>query len=173
MCIFFFSSRRRHTRCALVTGVQTCALPISNDENVQIERSQGLPQVNADGSYTETLRQSGASINSYSRFAQGGVTLTVPLYRGGAVANGVKAAKARVESGQANVRATEASIFNAVVGAYMDVIRDSAIVALNQANVRALDVNLEATNDRFEVGDLTRTDIAQSESRLAVARSDL
>src|SRR3546814_3887165 len=55
----------------------------------------------------------------------------------------------------------------------MDVIRDSAIVALNQANVRALDVNLEATNDRFEVGDLTRTDIAQSESRLAVARSDL
>ncbi|HEY9579847.1 MAG TPA: TolC family outer membrane protein [Rhizorhapis sp.] len=145
----------------------------ANDENVQIERSQGLPQVNADGSYTETLRQSGASINSYSRFAQGGVTLTVPLYRGGAVANGVKAAKARVESGQANVRATEASIFNAVVGAYMDVIRDSAIVALNQANVRALDVNLEATNDRFEVGDLTRTDIAQSESRLAVARSDL
>src|SRR3546814_20019690 len=48
----------------------------ANDENVQIERSQGLPQVNADGSYTETLRQSGASINSYSRFAQGGVTLT-------------------------------------------------------------------------------------------------
>src|SRR3546814_20667022 len=55
----------------------------------------------------------------------------------------------------------------------MDVIRDSAIVALNQANVRSLDVNLEATNDRFEVGDLTRTDIAQFESRLAVARSDL
>src|SRR3546814_9736287 len=55
----------------------------------------------------------------------------------------------------------------------MDVIRDSAIVTLSQANVRALDVNLEATNDRFEVGDLTRTDIAQSESRLAVARSDL
>src|SRR3546814_17714145 len=53
----------------------------ANDENVQIERSQGLPQVNAAGSYTETLRQSGASINSYSRFAQGGVTLTVPLYR--------------------------------------------------------------------------------------------
>src|SRR3546814_8742077 len=57
----------------------------ANDENVQIERSQGLPQVNADGSYTETLRQSGASINRYSRFAKGGVTLTVPLSRGGAV----------------------------------------------------------------------------------------
>ena len=55
----------------------------------------------------------------------------------------------------------------------MNVIRDSAIVALNQSNVRALVVNLEATRDRFEVGDLTRTDIAQSESRLALARSDL
>src|SRR3546814_4809232 len=116
--------------------------------------------------YPETLRQSGASINSYSRFAQGGVTLTVPLYRGGAVANGVKAAKARVESGQANVRATEASIFNAVVVAYMDVIRDSAIVALNQANVRALDVNLDATNERFEVGDLTRTRSEEHTSEL-------
>src|SRR3546814_10135170 len=109
----------------------------------------------------------------YTTLFRSGVTLTVPLDRGGAVANGVKAAKARVESGQANVRATEASIFNAVVGAYMDVISDSAIVALNQANVRALDVNLEATNDRFEVGDLTRKDIEQSETRLAVARRDL
>jgi outer membrane protein len=55
----------------------------------------------------------------------------------------------------------------------MDVIRDGAIVALNRANVNVLEVNLQATNDRFEVGDLTRTDIAQSESRLALARSDL
>src|SRR3546814_3602997 len=54
----------------------------ADDENVQIERSQGLPQVNADGSYTETLRQSSASINSYSPFPHGGMTLSVPIYRG-------------------------------------------------------------------------------------------
>src|SRR3546814_11712432 len=105
--------------------------------------------------YPETLRQSGASINSYSRFAQGGVTMTVHLYRGGAVANGVKAAKASVESGPANVRATEASIINAVVGANIDVIRDNAIVALNQSNVLALDVHIEAANARSE--DVDRT----------------
>ena len=78
-----------------------------------------------------------------------------------------------VRAGQANLRGTEASIFSQVVAAYMDVIRDSAIVSLNLANVKVLDVNLQATNDRFEVGDLTRTDVAQSQSRLALAQSDL
>ncbi|MBB4642399.1 TolC family outer membrane protein [Rhizorhapis suberifaciens] len=145
----------------------------ANDENVPIERSEGLPDIGGVGSYTENVKRSENSFNSPRRLVQGGVTLTVPIYRGGGVANRVKAAKARVLAGQADLRGTEASVFSSVVAAYMDVIRDGAIVGLNQANVRALDVNLEATRDRFEVGDLTRTDIAQSESRLAVARSDL
>lgn len=145
----------------------------ANDENVPIERSAGLPDIGADAGYTENVKRSDISLGTPRRIFQSGVTLGVPIYRGGAVANSVKAAKARVEAGQADLRGTEASIFSAVVAAYMDVIRDGAIVGLNQANVRALDVNLQATRDRFEVGDLTRTDIAQSESRLAVARSDL
>lgn len=143
------------------------------DENVPLERSEGLPDLGATGSYTENIKRSENSFTSPRRLAQGGVTLSVPIYRGGGVANRVKAAKARVAAGQADLRGTEASVFSAVVAAYMDVIRDTAIVGLNQSNVRALEVNLEATRDRFEVGDLTRTDIAQSESRLAVARSDL
>jgi outer membrane protein len=53
----------------------------------------------------------------------------------------------------------------------MDVIRDRAIVELNQNNVRVLTTNLEATRDRFEIGDLTRTDVAQSEARLQLGRS--
>ena len=143
------------------------------DENVPLERSEGLPDLGATGSYTENIKRSENSFTSPRRLAQGGVTLSVPIYRGGGVANRVQAAKARVAAGQADLRGTEASVFSAVVAAYMDVIRDTAIVGLNQSNVRALEVNLEATRDRFEVGDLTRTDIAQSESRLAVARSDL
>ena len=55
----------------------------------------------------------------------------------------------------------------------MDVIRDRAIVELNDNNVRVLETNLEATQDRFEIGDVTRTDVAQSEARLALARSRL
>jgi outer membrane protein len=71
------------------------------------------------------------------------------------------------------LRGTEADVFSAVVAAYMDVIRDEAIVGLNRTQVRVLGVNLEATRDRFEVGDLTRTDVAQSEARLALARAQL
>src|SRR3546814_8008302 len=55
----------------------------------------------------------------------------------------------------------------------MDVIRDQAIVQLNQKNVSVLRTNLQATSDRFEIGDLTRTDVAQSEARLALAEGDL
>ena len=74
-------------------------------------------------------------------------------------------------SGRANLRDTEASLFSQVVGAYMDVIRDQAIVQLQRANLGVLAVNLEATKDRFQVGDLTRTDVAQSQARLALAKS--
>jgi outer membrane protein len=55
----------------------------------------------------------------------------------------------------------------------MDVIRDTSIVELNQNQVRVLETNLQASKDRFEVGDLTRTDVAQSEARLSGARSQL
>lgn len=55
----------------------------------------------------------------------------------------------------------------------MDVIRAQAIVDLNRKQVGVLTVNLEATRDRFEVGDLTRTDVAQSEARLAFAKAQL
>jgi len=143
----------------------------ATDENVPIQKAAGRPGLVAGADYTESVVRS----NEFQarRNLSADSTLTVPIYSGGAVRNGINAAKRRVEAGQANLRGTEASIFSQVVAAYMDVIRDSAIVSLNHSNVRALDVNLQATNDRFEVGDLTRTDIAQSESRLALARSDL
>ena len=145
----------------------------ANDENVPIRKADGRPALEATGSYSESILKPTISFTSPQRTVSANAQLTVPIYAGGAVRNGVKAAKTRVEAGRANLRGTEASIFSQVVGAYMDVIRDSAIVSLNRANVNVLDVNLQATNDRFEVGDLTRTDVAQSESRLALARSDL
>ena len=145
----------------------------ATNENVAIQKSAGRPTADATGEYQEIVIRPTRSFLAPHR--QGTISggLNVPIYRGGAVRNGVKAAETRVEAGQANLRGTEASIFSQVVAAYMDVIRDSAIVSLNQANVRVLDVNLQASNDRFEVGDLTRTDVAQSESRLALAQSDL
>jgi outer membrane protein len=145
----------------------------ANDENVPIQKSQGLPQVGAQVDYQENLVLPGNAFFSPKRSVNVGGQVSVPIYQGGAVRNAVKAAKFRVEAGQADLRATEASIFSQTVGAYMDVIRDQAIVQLNQKNVAVLRTNLQASSDRFEIGDLTRTDVAQSQARLALAEGDL
>ncbi|MDO9362131.1 MAG: TolC family outer membrane protein [Sphingopyxis sp.] len=145
----------------------------ANDENVPIQKSQGLPQVGAQVDYQENLVLPGNAFFSPKRSVNVGAQVSVPIYQGGAVRNAVKAAKFRVEAGQADLRATEASIFSQTVGAYMDVIRDQAIVQLNQKNVAVLRTNLQASSDRFEIGDLTRTDVAQSQARLALAEGDL
>jgi outer membrane protein len=144
----------------------------ATDENVPIQKAAGRPGLDVTGSYSESILKPTISFTSPQRTVNAQANLSVPIYSGGTVRNGVKAAKIRVAAGQAGLRGTEASIFSQTVGAYMDVIRDMAIVSLNQANVKVLEVNLQATNDRFEVGDLTRTDVAQSQSRLALARSD-
>src|SRR5439155_27351759 len=102
-----------------------------------------------------------------------GVDLSYPLFNGGSVRNSVRAAETRVQAGRATLRAVEGDVFTQAVSAYMDVIRDRAIVELNRNNVKVLQTNLEATQDRFQIGDLTRTDVAQSEARLQLGRSQL
>lgn len=144
----------------------------ANDENVPIARSRGRPGVNGTGTLTDSVYDSDATIGP-TRSARLGLNLSMPIYSGGAVRNSVRAAVTRVDAGQANLRGTESDVFTQAVTAYVDVIRDEAIVRLNQQNVRVLEVNLQATRDRFEVGDLTRTDVAQSEARLANARAQL
>ncbi len=143
------------------------------DETVPIERADGLPSVGGSAQYTEYLKQSSSSSLAPDRALTAGLDLAVPVYAGGAVKNSVRAAKTRVQAGRADLKATESGVFAQTVAAYMDVIRDSAVVQLNRQNVDALGVNLQATRDRFEIGDITRTDVAQSDSRLAIARSDL
>lgn len=144
----------------------------ATDENVPIQKASGRPNVSSTVQHIEFLRQASTSFVAPSRSFGVGVDLSVPLYSGGAVKNAVKAAEIRVGAGQADLRGTESAIFTTVVAAYMDVLRTQAIVGLTANQVEVLSVNLEATSDRFEIGDLTRTDIAQSQSRLAVAQSD-
>lgn len=142
----------------------------ANDENVPIQRAAGRPSATLQGQYTENVKNADGSFGAAARGISASASLTVPLYSGGSVRNSVAAAKIRVEAGQANLRGTESSVFSQVVGAYMDVIQNEAIVGLNRNNVQVLEVNLQATGDRFEIGDLTRTDVAQSRSRLELAR---
>ncbi|MDA7787615.1 TolC family outer membrane protein [Sphingomonadaceae bacterium] len=145
----------------------------ATDETVPIEKAAGRPDLRADATHIEFVKTSPNSFTAPRRTLQIGSDLTVPIYSGGAVRNAVRSAEVRVEAGQADLRATESAIFSQVVAAYMDVIRGEALVALSRNQVEVLGVNLQASRDRFEIGDLTRTDIAQSQSRLAVAQGDL
>jgi outer membrane protein len=143
----------------------------ANDENVTIAKARGLPNLDVTGGYNENVKSASSSFISPARLVQGQLSFSVPIYTGGAVRNSIKAADARVKAGQSNLRGTESDVFTNVVAAYMDVLRDEAIVGLNRSQVKVLKTNLEATRDRFDVGDLTRTDVAQSEARLATAQS--
>ena len=145
----------------------------ATDENVPIARSRGLPGVSVSSSYNEFVKVAANSFLAPARQFSANASISVPIYQGGSVINSTRAAETRVIAGQDGLRDTEASVFSQVVAAYMNVIRDSAIVALNQKQVGVLRTNLEATRDRFQIGDLTRTDVAQSESRLAFAQGQL
>jgi outer membrane protein len=144
----------------------------ANDENVPIQRAAGLPNSQVTAGYSENYLAPANSFTFPARSIDATISLNVPIYQGGAVKNAVRAADRRVLAGEENLRGTESSIFSQVVAAYNDVIRDSSVVELNRANVHQLEVNLQATRDRFEVGDLTRTDVAQSEARLSLAQGD-
>ena len=147
----------------------------ATDAGVAIARSGGRPTVSGTVGLTRDLTRSGRFDTGLSKgpFVVAGVDLNVPLFQGGTVRNDIKAAKSRVEAGRANLRAVEGDIFTEAVAAYMDVIRARATTELNANNVKVLETNLQAARDRFEIGDVTRTDVAQSEARLSLARSRL
>ncbi len=155
--------------------------PVLNGARAQLRATdEGVPLAKAE-SRVQASSTVGLSQNSsgVTHLSDGGRTRTAqlnlgyPLFQGGRVKNAINAAESRVVSGRADLRTTEGNMFTQVVAAYMDVIRDASIVDLNKKNVDVLNTNLKASRDRFQVGDLTRTDVAQSEARLSLARSQL
>ena len=96
-----------------------------------------------------------------------------PIFRGFQTYNAVNAAEANVRSEREVYRDVERSVLLDAVTAYMDVVRDKEVVRLAENNVNVLSRELKATQDRFSVGEVTRTDVAQAEARRADAVSDL
>src|SRR5215475_15117624 len=98
---------------------------------------------------------------------------TQPIYRGGRTEAQTRQAINTVEATRAQTLAVETTVFQAVAQAYLDVVRDQALVEVQRNNVEVLRKQLEATQDRFRVGEVTRTDVAQAESSLAQAQGTL
>ena len=102
-----------------------------------------------------------------------GLTATQTLFNGFQTANRTRQAEAQVLAARATLRVTEQTVLLNAVIAYMNLLRDSAIFDLQRRNVEVLQEQLRQTRDRFNVGEVTRTDVAQSESRLAAGRSQV
>ncbi|QYE35810.1 MULTISPECIES: TolC family outer membrane protein [Sphingosinicellaceae] len=140
------------------------------DEGVPQALASGRPTVSASG----VAQQSGDNFTSDGgRYYNGALSLNQSLYRGGRTRSATSAAENRILAARARLRAVEDNVLLAVVTAYADVLRYAQVVELNENQVKVLQRELQASRDRFEVGDLTRTDVAQSDARLANAQSNL
>ena len=107
-------------------------------------------------------------------------TLTQPIFQGFKNLNAIRAAKATVQAGRESLRNVEQNVLLEAATDYVNVVRDLAVVRLRENNVKVLTEQLKATKDRFDVGEVTRTDVAQAEARradalatLALAQADL
>lgn len=150
----------------------------ATDEQVPQALSGWRPAIQAQGTYgavrdDTTLNAPAASAVTHLRPLTATVTLSQNLFRGGQTVNATEQAESSVLAGRAGLTSAEQSILLTAVQAYMNVIRDEGVVGLNRNNVEVLKRQLEATRDRFRVGELTRTDVAQSEARLSGARTSL
>ncbi|MHB8286011.1 MAG: TolC family outer membrane protein [Caulobacteraceae bacterium] len=118
------------------------------------------------GEYTST------SATSYQEnYGTGGISATQPLYSGGKVGAAVKAAEATVLAGRENLRLIESQILQNVITAYEDTRRDAQILKIRDDNTGVLRSQLEETQAKFDVGQVTRTDVAQAQAQLAQAQA--
>ncbi|SLN77255.1 TolC family outer membrane protein [Oceanibacterium hippocampi] len=186
MTVFGASAQSETLTDALVLTYQnnpTLAAERANlratDETVPQALSGWRPTVvvSADaGVRTEGVESSSTFSGRYSedtRFPRSAdLTVSQPLYRGGRTVSATSAAEAQVEAGRARLTSTEQDVLLFGVTAYMNVLRDQAVLQLTRNNESVISKQLDASRDRFDVGEITRTDVVQAEARLSRAVSD-
>src|ERR1700731_4737300 len=157
----------------------------ATDENVPQALSGYRPKValtaSAGYQYTDTLSTFGGTATQIVKSdvhgtdppRSAGLTITQTLYNGNQTANKTRAAESQVSGAREALRVLEYTVLLAAATIYMDYLRDAAIVEVQRSNVRVLDQTLKQTRDRFNVGEVTRTDVAQSEAQLAAGKTQL
>ncbi|MBR0840375.1 TolC family outer membrane protein [Bradyrhizobium liaoningense] len=150
----------------------------STDENVPQALSNYRPRVNLTGSsgyrYRDVLYTDGGAVRRFRESVPpSSVKLTVSqiLFNGRQTANKTRAADRQVLGARQALRSLEQSVLLSAVTAYMDYLRDSASLAVQTANVRVLEQGAVQAHVRFQIGEITYTDVAQSEAQLAAGRS--
>ncbi len=150
--------------------VQDENIPKANADylpNVSAQASAGLADLDATGlgsGLPDPYRQN-------SRPRGYGLTVTENVWNGDRTENSIRQAESNVFGTREQLRNTEQNVLLSAVTYYMDVMRDTAILGLDRNNVEVLQEQLRQTQDRFNVGEVTRTDVAQAEASLAGARA--
>ncbi|HEY7300441.1 MAG TPA: TolC family outer membrane protein [Xanthobacteraceae bacterium] len=157
----------------------------ATDENVPIQLGGYRPRLTATDSineaYLDQLSRTtvGRVTTGYSRttgenlVTSLGVTATQTLFNGFQTGNRTRQAEAQVLASRETLRTTEQTVLLSAATAYMNLLRDTAILDLNRSNVTVLEATLRQTRDNLAAGIVTRTDVAQSESSLALGRANL
>ena len=130
------------------------------------------PSVTADAGIENTDTHGGTG-DSNSTTKSAGLELTQPVYRGGRTVAQTASARNAIAARSQLLRAQEQDLFQKAVTAYMNVVRDEALLDLQKQNQELQKRQFEATKDRFEVGELTKTDVSQSEARVAEAEANV
>ncbi|WP_300530046.1 TolC family outer membrane protein [Maricaulis sp.] len=158
-------------------------LRVTDEGRVQA-RSARLPSVSADASISRNSTESESTfVINGQPVASNSETDSTPknysisasqaLFRGGRTSGAIDQATAQVMAGRETLRIVEQGVLVDAVTAFMDVRRDSEVVSIRRNNVEVLNQQLQAARDRFEVGEITRTDVAQAEARLSGAQAQL
>jgi outer membrane protein len=155
----------------------------ATDEGVPTALSGYRPRITANASAGESYQETKTKIttpgapspfvnlNGTTYPVTYGVTATQTLFNGFQTGNRTRQAESLVFAARETLRSTEQTVMLNAATAYMNLLRDTAILDLQKRNVEVLQEQLRQTRDRFNVGEVTRTDVAQSESRLAAGRS--
>ncbi|MGF1649774.1 MAG: TolC family outer membrane protein [Hyphomicrobiaceae bacterium] len=143
----------------------------ATDENVARAMSGYRPTISSQlsAAVQNTNTDPSSPGDGTSRPRSFAITLTQPIFSGFRTVNAVSEAEANVRAGQQSLRSIESSVLQAAATAYVDVVRDEAILQLREANLAFLQRELQATQDRFSVGEVTRTDVAQARARQSAA----
>lgn len=149
----------------------------ATDENIAIARSGQRPTLAASFSSTtnatRTIFRSRSAQTTGSRNTTVDLTLTQPLFAGFRVRNQIRQAESAVLASRRALENTEQDVLFDTASAFEDVVQDRALVRLRRDNVRFLGEQVRAAQDRFEVGEGTRTDVSQAEARQAQAETAL
>ena len=145
----------------------------SLDETIVQARAGLRPQLDVTASATYSRSDTDTFGVVESDGAGVSIGLSQTLWSGGRIGHGISAAEANIMAGRENLRDIEQTVLASVIQAYADVIRDSEILQIRQSNLGVLGRQRDESSARFEVGEITRTDVAQSEARLAQSEADL